>query len=133
MFLFNIIMLLNYCCLVQVPLAATFIQPFTSLSPRNEMFDSPSNAVVCKAIVNPSRYSELSWRLYGPANITVKFSGEIENPFQARRGISVAPIDLISAVSGATIEPYQIMVLYTPSQQNPNMRFAGKIAYGKKF
>ena len=133
MFLYNIIMLLNYCCLVQVPVAATFIQPFTSLSPKNQMFDSPSNAVDCKAIVNPRRYSKLSWSPIAVPNITVQFSGEIDHPFQVRRAISATPISLISAVCGATIEPYQIVVLYTPSQQNSNMKFAGKIVYGKKF
>ena len=126
-------MLLNYCRLVQVPVAATFIQPFTSLSPKNEMFDSPSNAVDCKPIVNPRRFSKLSWTPIAVPNITVQFSGEIDHPFQVRRAISATPISLISAVCGATIEPYQIVVLYTPSQQNSNMKFAGKFVYGEKF
>ena len=72
-------------------------------------------------------------RLSEHPNITVRFSGEIENPLRVWRAMRVTPIKLMSAVCGATIEPYQIAVLYTPSRQNPSMKFAGKIVYGKKF
>ena len=124
-------MLLNYCCLVQVAVAVTFLQTFTCLSPLFEVITAPCNAVVCKPIVNPSKYSEQSWRPFGELlNITVQISGNIENLFQIQRG---TPIDLLSNAVGATIEPYQIVVLYTPSQQNSNMKFAGKFVYGEKF
>ena len=120
-------------------MAVTYMQPWTMLRPLIEVGSSHVSTQIqkygVKNIVNPSKYYEETFQLGLPGwvNITLQVGSHIENPLSSERLMTITPIDAISAVAGATIDHYQIVAFYTPSQQNPNMKFAGKIVYGDNF
>ena len=88
-----------------------------------------------KNIASPGKYYEETFQLGLPGwvNVTLQVGSYIENPFNSERLMTSTPIDVISAVAGPIIDHYQIALFYTPSQRNPNMKFAGKIVYGNNF
>ena len=114
------------------------MQPWTVVRPFVEVVHRQRERTDYQPIQDSSKYSEETMQL-SPfpewINITAQVCGNIDNPFKSARLIlgGLTPIDLISAAAGSTIDHYQIAAFYTPSRQNPNRKFAGKIVYGKKF
>ena len=111
------------------------MQPWTVVRPFVEVVHRQRERTDYQPIQDSSKYSEETMQL-SPfpewINITAQVCGNIDsNPIEIWGRLT--PIDLISAAAGSTIDHYQIAAFYTPSRQNPNRKFAGKIVYGKKF
>ena len=113
------------------------MQPWTMLRPLIEVDSSYVSTQIqiygVKNIASPGKYYEETFQLGVRCNFTLQVGSYSERPFNLERLITDYPISLISAAAGPTIDHYQIVFFYTPSQQSPNMKFAGKIVYGKNF